>query len=268
MIEACHTYEWVMSHMSHRVGRPWTTGDCRHCVDSLVGVDRGVRHWGDTQMNALRCIYEWVASRTEMSHVTYMNESRHIHVDSLGWHTHACDMSHTWIGHVTNQYVTYMNESRHEPICHIHEWVTSQTYKSHITYMNESRQIYVDSLGSIDLEVQTNAYIPTTLPTWKHATLPYPTPPNHTYQPLLCTIKMWNQIEFVCYKLDLISHFFWGVLPPDNLQHWEVAKTTKYTLQHTATHCNTLPHSNCLFILAMLCTLLKIIESQIHRQFT
>ena len=58
-------------------------------------------------------------SHTWMSHVTCMNESRHIHE----WVTSHTDMSH----------VTYMNESRH-----IHEWVMSHTWMSHVTYMNQS----------------------------------------------------------------------------------------------------------------------------------
>jgi len=70
----------------------------------------------------------------DMSHVTFVNESRHV-----------CEwvMSHMWMSHVTHMTEscrTYANES-----CHTCEWVMSNMWishvthlMSHVTHMNES----------------------------------------------------------------------------------------------------------------------------------
>jgi len=66
MKESCHTYEWVMLHISK----------------SHV-----------THMNESCHIYDWVMSHIRMSHVTHTNES---------WHTYEWVMSHIWMSHVTH----------------------------------------------------------------------------------------------------------------------------------------------------------------------
>ena len=114
MNEACHTYEWVMSHiwMSHV---KHMNGSCHthEWVTSHIWMSH-VKH-----MNESCHTHEWVMLHVWMSHVTHMNGS---------CHTYEWVMSHIWISHVT-----HMNQSRHT-----YEWVMSHIWMSHVTHMNES----------------------------------------------------------------------------------------------------------------------------------
>jgi len=79
--------------------------------------------------------YEWVMSRIRTSSTTNMNVS---------FQTYACDMSRTWMSHVT---LRYMKES-----CHTRKWVTSHIWTRSVallriwmrqaTHMKESWHTY------------------------------------------------------------------------------------------------------------------------------
>ena len=99
VMESCHTYEWVMSHVWMRV--------MSHICMSHV-----------TCMIESCHTHVWVMSHIWMSHITHMNESCHMY----DW-----VMSHIWMSHVT-----HMNES-----CHTYEWVMSHIWMSHVTHLNE-----------------------------------------------------------------------------------------------------------------------------------
>jgi len=96
---ACHTHEWVMSHI-------WL------CLSHAQMSDV-------TQMNGSWHTHEWVMARTWMGHGTHMNGS---------WHTHEWVMAHTWMGHGT-----HINGS-----WHTHEWVMAHTWMGHGTHRNGS----------------------------------------------------------------------------------------------------------------------------------
>jgi len=73
-------------------------------------------------------------SRTSMSHVVYIDGSRH---------AHKCVMSYVWMRHVTDtlvRHVIYTNASRH-----ILSWVTSQIRMSPVTRINASGHTYKES---------------------------------------------------------------------------------------------------------------------------
>jgi len=99
MEEACHTYKWFTSHVTH-------SNESRHMSEWVMS-----HIWMShvTQMNESRHTYECVMSHIWMRHVTHMNAS---------CHTYEWVMSHIWMSHVT-----HLNESRHTS-----EWVTSHIW--------------------------------------------------------------------------------------------------------------------------------------------
>jgi len=149
MDESCHTYQWVMSHIS-------------------------MSHV--TRMNESCHTYEWVMSHIRMSHVTHTNESCHTYEWGMShickkpvihiWkchvkhHIRALELlletmpTHTWMQHVdasrythrilcqhTYNCITWMSQPTHTPIlsltgyCHTHDTVTvsrPRMEKSHL----------------------------------------------------------------------------------------------------------------------------------------
>jgi len=147
MIEAFHTYEWVMAHigMGHFTRK---NKSCRMHECILMKIEQlglVALSWHVTQRNGTCHTYERVRSHVWMSHVTRMNSSYHRYewVMSHSWmesdgiqaartgsfittcHTDECVMSHIWIrqSHIQMIHVTHMKES-----CHAYEWVMSHVW--------------------------------------------------------------------------------------------------------------------------------------------
>ena len=109
--EACHKYEWVVSHI-------W------------------MNHV--THMSESCHTYEWIMSHVWMSPVTHMNES---------CHTHEWVMSHTWMSHIkhmneschTYQRVTPLSQMDlfvHELTHQLRIWVTSHMVSCNMYQMS------------------------------------------------------------------------------------------------------------------------------------
>jgi len=127
------THVWVMSHMDGWVMFQFKKKNCNYYHDDILRANKWValniddsnlvRTSHITGMNESRHIYKWVTSHVWMSHGTHIHESPHVYE----WVT-----SHIYVSHVTrmneSRHVTYMNESRHT-----YKWVTSRVWMSHVT---------------------------------------------------------------------------------------------------------------------------------------
>jgi len=186
-----------------------------------------------------------------MSHVTYVNESRH----TCEWVT-----AHMWMSHVT-----YVNESRH--IC---EWVTSHMWMSHVTYVNESYRKCEWVLSHMCMpQVVTHPYVGHALSicgTLWDMTHPYAGhlwDVTHAYVGhAVCDVNMgmwtwglwdvWMSHGYV--EMRYVWHdSFKRLTDVPHVQRCSVLQCVAaccsvlqrvfHVLQHTATHCNTLQHT-------------------------
>jgi len=150
--ESCHTYEWVMSHvtmsmshirMSHvtRKNESWT----RRRPSSLPF--RNSDTWRNESVGSHtltnHATYEWSAHMDESCHVTRRNKSSH---------TYDWVMSHTRMSHGPEEDLHHfllkiavhdrMNQSGHVHSRVMPHMNGSHTWMSHVTHKNESRHTY------------------------------------------------------------------------------------------------------------------------------
>ena len=122
------------------------------------------------------CIYEWLMSQIQTSHITHRNGSRtwsrlegfgsaaNYHCYRRSWEishiTHAiqsCCMYQWVMSRIRISHVTRTNES-----CHIYEWVMSHVRMSHITHTNVSCHTYEWVMSHIRMSHVTYTIGPTT----------------------------------------------------------------------------------------------------------
>jgi len=151
--ESYHTYQWVMPHIWTSHWHVWH--------DSLICVTWHERHelscrltrifWNDvTDMTVWTCvvschthineschIHQRVMQHISTSHITHCNTLQHTA-------THCNTLQHIWTSHITHYndsrhvtHFTYINES-----CYTYPRVVSQISTSHITDINESCYTY------------------------------------------------------------------------------------------------------------------------------
>ena len=139
MSHVTHTHIW-MRHVTHTHIR------MSHVTHTHIWINHVARFV--THETALNSDY-WVMPHIRMGHVTHTHTrfesyrtfrdswngpaflllSHTAHSNGSGhMYTHAWDMSHVWMSHVTHE-----NES-----CHTWEWVMSHMRMSHVTHVNES----------------------------------------------------------------------------------------------------------------------------------
>jgi len=165
MVESCHTYEWVMSHvwLRHVMHMSWWVkwglkgpiwmSDVTH-MDKLhicLGGSRGVR-----------CSYGWVMSNKWMKHATHMTmlvkgslmgqeEFQSTSKPFLGGLIRAPSISTSHATRENESCHTFINQStRINESCHTYKWVTANTERrelhvwvSHVTLLPRSAWNFV-----------------------------------------------------------------------------------------------------------------------------
>ena len=169
------TYEWVMLHIHEswhksfqisirQVTHDWVCRKQTSCVTSAnesrdIWMSHVTREWVMAhpschfwmwrvtnelvvpQTDASGYTYEWVMSHTQMSHVTYRNES---------WHICEWVMSHIWMSRAANRCVmSYMSASCHTWMSHVtYEWVMSHTWHEHRLFSRIHVLSYIVNVSS------------------------------------------------------------------------------------------------------------------------